>query len=92
MTGRISICGSSYADYNILQLIRNDKNVTYHCSDDLSGDDLFKDGDTFTCSRFNSQFVNGNKLNSGDKLGWTVSVSITGEGNDARATLNLVRD
>ena len=92
MTGRISVCGSSYADYNILQLIRNDKNVTYHCSDDLSGDDLFKDGDTFTCSRFNSQFVNGNKLNSGDKLGWTVSVSITGEGNDARATLNLVRD
>lgn len=92
MTGRISVCGSTYANYNILQLIRNDRTVTYHCSDDLSGSDLFKDGDTFTCSRYNTQFVNGNKLNSGDTLGWTVNVSLTGEGTSARATLTLTRD
>lgn len=95
ISGRLSVCGSGYYDYNILQLIRNDtgtRRITYRTNKDLSGEDLFKDGDTFTCSKYSSQFVNKSKLNCGDTLGWTVNVSITGEGEDALATLNLIRD
>ncbi|MBR6226204.1 MAG: immune inhibitor A [Bacilli bacterium] len=92
MSGRLSVCGSGYYNYNILQLIRNDTTATYQCSDTFAGEDLFGNGSQFTCSKYNGQFVNGKKLNSGDTLGWTVNVTITGEGKDARATLQLFRD
>ena len=92
MSGRLSVCGAGYYNYNILQLIRNDTSATYEAQEDLSGSDLFGNGSQFTCSKFNGQFVNGKKLNSGDLLGWTVNVTITGEGANARATLQLFRD
>ncbi len=94
MSGRLSVCGAGYYNYNILQLIRNDRSTTYHCDRELEGNDLFGNNSQFTCSQYSSQFVNGRKLNSGDTLGWTVNVSITtGErAKDARATLTLTRD
>lgn len=92
MSGRLSVCGSGYYNYNILQLIRNDTTATYQCSNTFAGEDLFGNGSQFTCSKYNGQFVNGKKLNSGDTLGWTVNVTITGEGKDTRATLQLFRD
>ena len=92
MTGRLSVCGTGYYNYNILQLIRNDTMTTYQPQNDLAETDLFGNGSQFTCSQFNGQFVNGKKLNSGDLLGWTVNVTITGEGANARATLQLFRD
>lgn len=92
MSGRLSVCGSGYYNYNILQLIRNDTTATYQCSSTFAGEDLFGNGSQFTCSKYNGQFVNGKKLNSGDTLGWTVNVTITGEGKDTRATLQLFRD
>ena len=92
LSGRLSVCGSGYYNYNLLQLIRNDTTASYECSRDLEGTDLFGNGSQFTCSKYNGQFVNGKKLNSNDTLGWTVNISINGEGKDARATLQLFRD
>ena len=92
MSARLSVCGAGYYNYNLLQLIRNDTTATYQCSSTFSGADLFGNGSQFTCSKYNGQFVNGKKLNSGDTLGWTVNVTITGEGKDTRATLQLFRD
>ena len=92
MSGRLSVCGSGYYNYNVLQLIRNDTSATYQCSSSLAGEDLFGNGSQFTCSKYNGQFVNGKKLNSNDTLGWTVNISINGEVKDARATLQLFRD
>ena len=92
MSGRLSVCGSGYYNYNVLQLIRNDTSATYQCSSSFAGEDLFGNGSQFTCSKYNGQFVNGKKLNSNDTLGWTVNISINGEGKDARATLQLFRD
>ena len=92
MNGRLSVCGAGYYNYNILQLIRNDTTATYQCPDSFVGEDLFGNNTQFTCSKYNGQFVNGKKLNSGDTLGWTVNISITGEGKDTRATLQLFRD
>lgn len=75
----ITKLGSSYADYNILQLIRNDELETYKPSSVLDKYSLFKNGDSFTINRFKNQFKRSGKLNSGDNFDWTFSVSISGE-------------
>lgn len=86
-----SVYGYSYSDYNTLQLIRNDKDETYRPTENLENDDLFKDGDTFSMSSYSSQFVQGDKLNTGIALGWSFSVSIDGSGDSATATINCVK-
>lgn len=84
--------GSKYDNYNLLQLIRNNTTIGYHSKASLGSSDLFKDGDSFAMDSFGKQFVNKGKLNSGNSLGWSFSVSISGTGDDASATLTLVRE
>ena len=73
-TGYISKLGKEYADYNLLQMIRNNKTATYYPTTVLSRSDLFLAGSSFDMSMYNRQFVNGNKLNSSNDLGWSFSV------------------
>ena len=87
----ISVLGSSYTDYNLLQLVRNNASATYRPSDVLSASSLFRDGDAFDMSTFRSQFVNSTNLNNGTALGWSFSVSISASGAASTATINLVR-
>ncbi len=82
----ISVLGKSYANYNILQLIRNDKTATYKPTDALSDDSLFHKGDTFDMSTYASQFVNSGKLNSKKDLRWTFTVNSLDE-NGASITV-----
>ena len=71
----VSPLGKEYADYNILQLIRNSSKETYHPEYALSEYDLFTNGDTFKIKTFKGQFVNGEKLNDGSSLGWSFKVN-----------------
>ena len=83
--------GSSYADYNVLQLIRNNTSETYRPTSSLSNASLFGDGSSFDMSTYRSQFVKSTLLNNGKTLGWSFSVAIEGSGANATATINLVR-
>ena len=75
----ITRLGTSYADYNLLQLIHNDELATYKPSSFLDKYSLFRNGDKFTINKFKNQFKQTGKLNSGDDFDWTFSVSISGE-------------
>lgn len=86
-----SVLGSSYYNYNLLQLIRNNTSVSHKNKNPLSASDLFLDGDTFSMSTYKKQFVNSGKLNSGSNLGWSFSVSISGSGENATATIELTK-
>lgn len=90
-SGYISPCGRSYADYNLLQLIRNNTSATYTQTDMFKDASLFKNGSSFKMETYRKQFVNSGKLNSGIELGWTFSVSMTGTGENAVATVTLNR-
>ena len=74
-SGYISPLGSSYANYNQLQLIRNDKTISHSTTTGFRSSDLFKKGDSFSLSDYNSQFVKSGKLNNGKTLGFTFSVT-----------------
>ena len=67
--------GASYANYNLLQLIRNDKTATYKSKTYVKDSDLFHMGDTFSMDAYKKQFVNSNKLNSNKSLGFTFTVN-----------------
>lgn len=88
-----NVLGTSYADYNLLQVIKNSTTATYKTKygTNLSGSDLFGDGSTFNMSLFNKQFVDGNELNCKDYLGWKFDVTINGTGTDVTATIELTR-
>ena len=83
--GYLSILGSSYANYNILQLIRNEETETYKTKNAFDKYSLFKDGATFSMNSFAKQFVNKGRLNTNKVLGWNFKVSI--ENNQAKITL-----
>ena len=84
--------GSVYDNYNLLHLIRNSKSLGHRTSKELAATDLFANGDSFSMNDFRSQFPNAGKLNSKKDLGWSFSVSIEGEGDGAKATVNLIKD
>ena len=89
-----SVLGTSYADYNLLQLIRNDTAVTFRPNPQIahfSEDSLFKDGDHFDLTTFRDQFKMMGKFNNGNYLNWSFDVSITGEGENAKASITLVK-
>ncbi|MCQ2088303.1 MAG: Ig-like domain-containing protein [Bacilli bacterium] len=88
----ISPLGRSYADYNILQLIRNSTSATYKPNDNLRETYLFKNGSSFDMNTYRRQFVQSGKLNSGSTLGWKFSVSIEGSGNNSVATVTINKD
>ena len=68
---------SKYADYNLLQLIRNSTTATYKPRDKdfFVAGALFKAGDTFTMDRYKKQFVNEGKMNSNSDLGFSFSIN-----------------
>lgn len=87
----ISVLGKDYANYNLLQLIRNNKGTTYRPTDSLSNTSLFKDGSTFDMNSYSNQFVHGPLLNNKKALNWSFSVSIS-TGSEISATINLRRE
>ena len=87
-TGRISPLGSSYANYNELQLIRNNKTISHQTTSKFSSADLFKKGNSFALETYNSQFVKNNVLNDGRSLGFTFSVS---DISSEYATIDIVK-
>ena len=70
-----SVLGTSYANYNVLQMIRNNTSATYKPKDMLSSSSLFKAGSSFSMSKYSKQFVNSGKLNSKTDLGFTFEVN-----------------
>ena len=84
--------GSSYYDYNLLQLIRENTTSTYRPKDNLSAGSLFCDGSFFDMASYQKKFVKGEKMNSGVNLGWSFNVSIEGSGEDAVATIDLIKE
>ena len=63
------------SEYDLLHWIRNDEEEPYNTSTSLQANNkLFLEGDSFDMTSFSSQFVNGNKLDNGEKLGWAFSV------------------
>ena len=71
---------AKYANYNLLQLIRNNIRTTSKPTDDLSGKSLFKTGDSFSMEKYAKQFVNSTKLNNGVELGYTFTVNACNNG------------
>ena len=66
--------GSSYMNYNELQLIRNDNKVTYAEKSQFSSKCLFKQGDSFTLKSFGKQFVQRYYMNDGSVFPFTVKI------------------
>lgn len=85
--GNVSIMGSTYANYNILQLIRCEETETYRTKNFLDDISLFKDGSSFSMSTFSKQFVNKARLNKNVVLGWNFKVKIEGD----KAIITLLR-
>jgi len=69
-----SVLGSSYYNYNILQLIHNDDEETYKPTGSLSAEDLFTVNDEFDLETYQSQFYKGNKMNDGNSFNWSFKV------------------
>ena len=88
----ISPCGEEYADFNLLQLIRNNSKETSYSKNQFSKSDLFLSGSSFNMNTFKKQFVFNGKLNSGATLDWSFSVSIKGSNENAVATITLNKD
>lgn len=83
--------GSAYDSYDLLRLVRNDTYSTTKDKNSLTASSLFRSGSSFNMSSFSRQFPRSSLLNSGKSLGWSFSVSISGSGENATATINLVR-
>ena len=88
----ISPCGRNYANYNLLQLLRNSSTAEHQTKSYFGASNLYKDGSTFTMSSISKQFVKAGKLNSGLELGWSFDVSISGSNESAIATITLKKD
>ena len=76
----VSPLGEDYANYNILQLIKNSTYETYKSSSLLANYFLFKAGDKFTPQKYAKQFVGGKNFNNGEGIKWSFEVkSIVGD-------------
>ena len=64
-----------YAEYNLLQLIRNKTSATTKSKELFGSSTLFKKGDTFSMSKYAKQFVNSGKLDSNTDLGFEFTVN-----------------
>jgi len=71
----LSVLGENYYDFNLLQLIRNNRSESYKTKSTFSDGDMFYKGDSFNIEKYSSQFVNGNKLNNNKNLGWVFTVN-----------------
>lgn len=79
---------SSFKNYNLLQYIRNNMLETYTPTSNISNNNMFYNGDTFTMKQYSRQFVNGTHLNSGNSLNYSFTISI---GKDA-ATISVIKE
>ena len=83
----VSPLGQSYANYNLLQLIRNNTTATYKPTDFFNKNALFGQGSYFSMADYSRQFVKTGKLNSNKDLGFSFTVErLTSE--DATITIN----
>ena len=75
--GYLSPLGSSYYNYNVLQMIRNNTTLNYKptTGKGLSNEHLFRTGETFTMSKYSKQFVNSGKLNTNQALNFSFTVN-----------------
>lgn len=63
------------SECDVLHMIRNNPNEAYHTTSKIqNGEVLFEQGDSFDMETFQSQFINGSKLDNGEKLGWAFTV------------------
>jgi hypothetical protein len=86
-----SVLGGTYFNYHLLDLVHNSKTLSYHNTTMVSNNSLFGNGSSFSMSTYKSQFYNSGKLNSGKDLGWSFTVSISGSGANATATIQLTK-
>ncbi len=86
-----SVLGSSYYNYHLLSLVRNNTSTGVNTTSKLSSSDLFRNGSSFSMSTYSSQFVKSGKLNSNVSLGWSFSVALSGTGDNAQATIHLIK-
>ena len=84
----ISALGANYANYNVLQLIRNDTSINYRTDDNFSESSLFKTNATFTMSAYGKQFVKTGKLNQDVNLGWSFTINNL---NSERASITVTK-
>lgn len=83
-----SVKGSSYYNFNILQLIRNDEGETYRPSSQMNNDDLFVQGDSFNMAKYGSQFYRTGKMNTNEALGWSFTVDSI---SSSQATITVTK-
>ena len=90
---RITYLGKSYADHNLLQLIRNDVSETYRPRSMLSNENMFGTG-TYNLKDYANQFVYGSKgeFNNGESLDWTIDITIGLSGSDFAAKINITKN
>ena len=88
MDDYLSPLGSSYYNFNQLQLIRNSTTATYKPTDDFTANSLFKAGNTFNMNTYKSQFVKSGKLNQNIDLGYTFAVDNV---NEEYATITITK-
>lgn len=86
---RISLLGEDYADYNIVQLIRNSTSLNYAPTDSFDNSDLFMVGETFDMHTFRRQFKNQGLLNDSGTLGWKFTPIKAGNNS---ITVSLVQE
>ena len=76
--GSISMIASNHyetdEDYDIVHLIRNNKQEEYKSSKLFSAEDLFKTGDSFILEDYQSQFKKGEMFDNRERLGWSFSI------------------
>ena len=73
--GYISPLGKDYANYNLLQLIRNSKTETNKNSNLMDNRSLFTASSSFSSSNMAKQFVKSGRFNSGSSIGWSFKVN-----------------
>ena len=90
---RITLLGKSYANYNLLQLIRNNTEETYRPTSSLSERALFKTG-TYNLLDYAGQFVKGEAgtFDNDKSLDWTIEVTIGKSDNDDAAKIKLTKN
>ena len=77
-SGYLSPLGNGNYDYNILQLIRNDRYTDYKPNTDLTSSNLYKSG-SFNIDKVKKQFVNQGKFNNGNDIGFTFTINALDE-------------
>ena len=76
----LSPLGSSYYNFNQLQIIHNNRNITYKTTNQFTTSSLFRIGNSFNMNSYRKQFSNIGKLNQDIDLGFSFTVdNITSE-------------